>query len=256
MGHVKGARVLVTLLAVAFAVVCAPPAAQAQSKSKSVKISINNLEVQGSLAQTAAQKAVETATGRMRGCYSKRGKAKQAHIPATVRLRVFVEKTGRVVAATVEHPQDAYPEVTRCLRRHVMNVRFPAKNSESHSTVRFTVGYSGPQRSLTLNSPLQGTITPGLPVNGESRPYMDFSLNIRSNGTYIITLNSASSRDYDPYLYLLSGGVEIARDDDGGGYPHSRIARRLSPGTYTVRVSSFRRTIDVATPFTLTVTGP
>lgn len=90
--------------------------------------------------------------------------------------------------------------------------------------------------------PMSGFFLPGLPIDpGSGRPYMDYVLNVSVPDTYTIDLSSASSSAYDPYLMLIQGGMEIDRNDDGGGYPNSRISRFLAPGTYIVRVSSFRR---------------
>lgn len=109
---------------------------------------------------------------------------------------------------------------------------------------------------LTLGMPTASVFAPGLPVDGENRAYIDYTLNIASPGNYTISLISANSSAYDPYLRLMQNGAEIEHDDDGGGYPNSRISRMLAPGTYTVRVTSFRRgQIQAPAPFTLTVVG-
>lgn len=111
-----------------------------------------------------------------------------------------------------------------------------------------------------------GTIFPGVPVSGTFQPtfpidprtrraYVDYILNVTVPGSYTIDLRSSSSSAYDPYLYLLQGGREIDRNDDGGGYPHSRITRFLAPGTYIVRASSFRSGPVGPAHFTLQVSG-
>ena len=83
-----------------------------------------------------------------------------------------------------------------------------------------------------------------------------FDLVCTTPGTYVINLVSPNSSAYDPYLRLLQNGAEIEHDDDGGGYPNSRITRMLAPGTYQVRVTSFRRgQIAAPAPFSLTVTN-
>ena len=105
------------------------------------------------------------------------------------------------------------------------------------------------------NMPVTGMIGPGLPVNSDSRPYINYTLNVASPGTYTMTLISSNSTAYDPYLYLLQNGMTLDRNDDGAGYPNSRITRMLMPGVYTVQVSSFRRTINTPATFTLTVVG-
>jgi len=105
--------------------------------------------------------------------------------------------------------------------------------------------------------PVQGMFIPGLPIEPSSgRAYMDYTFAVSSPGMYTITLISPNSSAYDPYLLLMQNGVELERDDDGAGYPNSRISRQLMPGAYVVRVTSFRRgQIAAPAPFTLTATG-
>ncbi len=107
---------------------------------------------------------------------------------------------------------------------------------------------------LPLGSPTAGTVGPGMMSSPEGRPYIDYLLTITTAGTYQIDLVSPDSSAYDPYLYLLLYGAEVASDDDGGGYPNARISQMLQPGTYTVRVSSFRTSIPAPAAFTLTAT--
>jgi len=117
-------------------------------------------------------------------------------------------------------------------------------------------GYGTPPggQMLMIGSPISGIFLPSFPVNPvDSRPYMDYTINIQYPGNYQIDLFSANASGYDPYLVLLQYGTEIDRNDDGGGYPNSRISRFLGPGVYTVRVSSFRHgPISIPTAFTLT----
>jgi len=112
-------------------------------------------------------------------------------------------------------------------------------------------------RVILPNVPINGIFRPGLPVEpGTGRPYMDFALTVAMPGQYQIDLISSNASAYDPYLRLMMvNGTEIASDDDGGGYPNSRVFRQLAPGIYRVRVSSFRRN-QVPRParFTLRVT--
>jgi hypothetical protein len=109
---------------------------------------------------------------------------------------------------------------------------------------------------VTVGVPMSGVFAPGLPVDGEDRAYIDYTLNVAAPGNYTINLVSPNSAAYDPFLRLLQNGVELEHDDDSGGYPNSRITRQLAPGNYTVRVTSFRRgQIDAPAAFTLTVVG-
>lgn len=106
---------------------------------------------------------------------------------------------------------------------------------------------------LAVGAPVTGTVGPGMPATPEGRPYIDYSLTIAAPGNYQIDLVSPDPSAYDPYLYLMMGGAEMQHDDDGGGYPNSRITAQLVPGTYVVRVSSFRTNIPAPAAFTLTV---
>jgi hypothetical protein len=109
---------------------------------------------------------------------------------------------------------------------------------------------------ITANIPMQGVFMPGLPLDNEQRAFMDYTLNVGSPGYYTITLISSDSSAYDPYLRLMQNGVQLENDDDSAGYPNSRISRQIMPGSYVVRVTSFRRgQIPAPASFTLTVTG-
>jgi hypothetical protein len=114
----------------------------------------------------------------------------------------------------------------------------------------------GVAQAVMVNVPVSGMFSPGLPVDADNRAYMDYTLDVVAPGNYTITLISPSSAAYDPYLRLMQFGGELDSNDDGAGYPNSRISRMLTPGSYTVRVTSFRRgQIAAPAPFTLTVTN-
>lgn len=105
-------------------------------------------------------------------------------------------------------------------------------------------------------APVHGVFQPMLPIDPSSgRAYADYVLNIAMPGSYTIDLVSSSSSAYDPYLVLLQNGMQVEANDDGGGYPNSRISRFLAPGSYIVRVSSFRRGPVGPASYTLTVSG-
>jgi hypothetical protein len=109
---------------------------------------------------------------------------------------------------------------------------------------------------LTVGAPLNAAFAPGLPVDAEGRPYLDYTLNVAAPGQYTIALTSPNGLAYDPYLHLMQNGMVIQSDDDGGGYPNAQIATQLVPGTYTIRVSSFSRNqIAQPAPFMLLVSG-
>ena len=79
-----------------------------------------------------------------------------------------------------------------------------------------------------------------------------FSFTLSEAGAVQIDLESS---DFDPLLFLREGsdvtGRQLARDDDGGSGTNARLTRNLSPGTYTIEATSFRR--DSRGRFTLRV---
>jgi serine/threonine-protein kinase len=81
---------------------------------------------------------------------------------------------------------------------------------------------------VRLGQPLMGVLPMGQRV--------DYPLQLDQRGMITITLQSDQ---FDTFLYLVRNGVELGRDDDGGGGFNSRISLWLEPGTYAVRVASF-----------------
>jgi hypothetical protein len=105
-----------------------------------------------------------------------------------------------------------------------------------------------------IGAPIRGTFAPGLPVDGSGRPYVDYNVQINAPGQYRIDLTSSNASLYDPLLELRQGGAVLARDDDGGGYPNSRVTISLNPGSYVVRASSFRAgQVPAPVGYTLTI---
>jgi hypothetical protein len=108
--------------------------------------------------------------------------------------------------------------------------------------------------NAAVDAPIRGTFSPGFPIDGSGRPYIDYSVQINQPGQYQINLVSSNASLYDPLLELRQGGAVLARDDDGGGYPNSRIAIGLNPGAYVVRASSFRAgQVPAPVGYTLTI---
>jgi hypothetical protein len=108
--------------------------------------------------------------------------------------------------------------------------------------------------AATVNAPVRGTFAPGLPIDGSGRPYVDYTVQIGQPGQYRFDLVSANASLYDPFLELRQGGMLLSRDDDGGGYPNSRITISLNAGTYVVRASSYRQgQVPAPVAFTLTI---
>ncbi len=82
-----------------------------------------------------------------------------------------------------------------------------------------------------------GALTAGRPTDATLLPGMTdrWTVNIRSAGTYAITMDSD---DLDSYLRLNRDGQEIATDDDSGGALNARIERRLESGNYVIEASA------------------
>lgn len=102
----------------------------------------------------------------------------------------------------------------------------------------------------TKTPPPANVLRPGQPVMGTliMGQQMDYPMHIVSRGMTTIT---ASSGNFDTYLYLLVNGGEMAHDDDSGGGLNSRLSLFLEPGDYIVRVSSYQN--SGAGTFVLTV---
>lgn len=105
-------------------------------------------------------------------------------------------------------------------------------------------------RGPTKTPPPANVLRPGQPVMGTLNmgQQLDYPMSIVSRGMTTIT---ASSSDFDTYLYLLVNGGEMAHDDDGGGGLNSRLSLFLEPGDYVVRVASYQN--SGAGTFVLTV---
>jgi len=91
------------------------------------------------------------------------------------------------------------------------------------------VGTGSPGDTLVLGRPTSGMLPPG-------DAFVDYALRIPEPRPVTIDL---VSEEFDCYLYLLRDGIEIDRDDDGGGGLNSRLELMLDPGTYTIRVGSY-----------------
>jgi len=133
-------RALAAALIAGGIMACVPAAVRAEAAQKRRPVRVEGTAVDGPLDRASARSTVEKQAKRFDKCYprQKKGQSKSLpRTPGTVALRLFVEKTGRVVAATVERPLGEYPDVTRCLMRNAMNARF--RKAARHSTVRFSV---------------------------------------------------------------------------------------------------------------------
>jgi hypothetical protein len=84
---------------------------------------------------------------------------------------------------------------------------------------------------------------PPLNVNGNCQVggNKEYKVNLQNNTTYTITLNTLTN-GHDPYLWLLDpNGNIVAQDDDGNGFPNSKIVYTpAAAGTYTIRCGSFQ----------------
>jgi hypothetical protein len=66
---------------------------------------------------------------------------------------------------------------------------------------------------------------------GDRGPHKAFTVNFKAGQIYIITLDSANTREFDPYLMVEgAGGKVVAQDDDGGGDLNSRIVYKPKRG--------------------------
>lgn len=74
-------------------------------------------------------------------------------------------------------------------------------------------------------------------ANPQSR-MKQFPVNMQAGREYVITLNS---KDFDSYVILYSPkGVKLAHDDDGGGFPNSRLMYKAAQtGQHRITVTSF-----------------
>lgn len=108
--------------------------------------------------------------------------------------------------------------------------------------------------ALAVNVPVSGVFSPGLPMDHSGKPFVDYHFFVNVPGSYQIDLRSTNTSVYDPYLILMQNGMQIDRNDDGGGSLNSRISRFLQPGQYIVRVTRFGSgQISFPVPFTLAV---
>lgn len=110
--------------------------------------------------------------------------------------------------------------------------------------------------ALTVGTPVNASFNPGLPTDTEGKPYVDYNLTITNPGNYTLNVVSSNGTAYDPLVKLIQNGVVIAEDDDSGGNLNAQVSRTLSPGTYTVRVTSFAaQQVTAPVAYTLSVTN-
>ncbi len=80
---------------------------------------------------------------------------------------------------------------------------------------------------LTFNDPVYQN--PG--GNGNRGPHKAFPVNFKAGQIYIITVDAVEKGNFDPYLQVEgASGKIMAQDDDGGGYPNSRIVYKPKRG--------------------------
>ncbi len=108
---------------------------------------------------------------------------------------------------------------------------------------------------VTVGTPVTGTFGTSLPTDDSGKPYIDYTLNVTTAGSYSIALVSSATESYDPYISLMQGTTQVASNDDGGDGLNSLLNHDLQPGDYTIRVTRFGSgQLETATSFTLTVT--
>jgi hypothetical protein len=87
----------------------------------------------------------------------------------------------------------------------------------------------------------QDAIAPGDTVQGEiNNSTAEYTFTAKAGETVVISLNS-NTDGYDPVIELYdTSGTQVGRDDDGGGFPNSRLVfTAAADGTYTITVTSF-----------------
>jgi hypothetical protein len=90
------------------------------------------------------------------------------------------------------------------------------------------------------------------PVHPSTRsPYKTYKITFKAGKVYTIDLVK-NEKGQDPYLFLTdSAGKELAKDDDGGGFPNARIIFTPSQeGEYQILATSINQSLGA---FTLTV---
>lgn len=99
---------------------------------------------------------------------------------------------------------------------------------------------------LAVGSAVQGQLDATDPRNERGNAFDDYVVQLTAGVPVVIDVragpafNSYAGGLLDVYTYLLFNGMEVARDDDGGGYPHSRIVYTPAySGPFVIRVSSF-----------------
>jgi hypothetical protein len=139
------------------------------------------------------------------------------------RLRFTAPKTGpfQVVATSFAGGAGTY----------VLKVRPEGQGKPAAKliAVKLDAGKAEVQGQLAANDP------PDRVRNGAAKVH---ALAMSKDKTYVIDLQSA---DFDPYLRLEdAAGKELARDDDGGGFPNARL-RFTAPqdGDYRIIATSF-----------------
>lgn len=92
---------------------------------------------------------------------------------------------------------------------------------------------------LQAGETVDGVIGPETAMAATRKPYIDYALEIHRTGDYEIVLHTNDADRYDPFLALLREGNIVASNDHGGFGNNAVIRQRLTPGTYTMRVTRY-----------------
>jgi hypothetical protein len=121
------------------------------------------------------------------------------------------------------------------------------------------------QQQIAIGAPASGQLTMADPVWTDGAHYKLFVFQGMAGQTVQIDVTATGS--WDPILILQDQmGNEIARDDDGGGYPNPRLQRTLPySGMYRALVKGYRadsygfftiNIVPMGMPVTMTMANP
>lgn len=97
---------------------------------------------------------------------------------------------------------------------------------------------------IAQGTQVQGTLDASDPRNERGAAFDDYAITLSAGVPVVITTLGGQSWEgtglLDVYTYLYFNGQMLAYNDDGAGYPHSRISF-VPPytGTYVIRVSTY-----------------
>lgn len=113
------------------------PVANVLGSSRSEKVRVHSVRVEGNLEEKAARATLEKAIPRFQKCYKR---SLETSSFGVVELRLLVRPNGQVAGATIEDPAEgSVSKLQRCVANRAMDLRFPRRKN-GHATVRASVG--------------------------------------------------------------------------------------------------------------------